>query len=98
MRPKVNLGLVVLNVVGAVVYLIAASHSWAIPQERHLQSTTGEPFLWALYVLPIWGFFCLVDLTWGAIIVARRQWSGGRLWMVTALIWFTAVAIDFAHH
>ena len=42
--------------------------------------------------------FFLVNITWGVIILVRHQWSGGRLWLLTAMLWFIAVAIDFSHH
>jgi len=36
------------NIIGAVMYVIMASPSWAIPQERELglHSITGEPLVW----------------------------------------------------
>jgi Ca2+/Na+ antiporter len=40
-----SLVLLVLNFIGAVVYVVAASRSWAIPQERGLHSQTAEPFI-----------------------------------------------------
>lgn len=98
MPRKVNLALLLANIVGAVIYLIASSYSWALPQERGLHAVTGEPFVWALYVLPIWAFFCLLDLIWGGVIVARRQWGSGRIWLITPCVWLVAMAIDFTHH
>jgi hypothetical protein len=64
--------LLMANVIGAVVYVIAASPSWAIPQERGLHSTTGEPFIWALSVLPILAAFTLLNLAWGAYICFNK--------------------------
>jgi hypothetical protein len=95
-----RLGVVMLtvNALGAVVYVFLASHGWSIPQERGLHATTGEPFVWALYVWPILFVFLLVNLAWGVIILLGRHWSGGRLWLLTAVLWSIAVAIDFAHH
>jgi hypothetical protein len=98
MSPAVNLVLLLANFVGAMIYLIASSYSWALPQEHGLASTTGEPFIWALGVLPIWAFFLLLNLIWGAIIAGRKQWRSGRLWLVTGCIWIASVAVDFAHH
>jgi hypothetical protein len=98
MPSKINVTLFVANVVGALIYVYASSHGWAIPQEHGLQTTTGEPFVWALYVLPIWALFCSLDLIWGAIIAVRRQWHSGRLWLSAACIWLIAAAIDFTHH
>jgi hypothetical protein len=44
-----------VNVIGAIIYDVAASPSWAIPQERALgiYSVTGEPFVWFGAILPI---------------------------------------------
>ncbi|MGI8765969.1 MAG: hypothetical protein ACR2KM_05590, partial [Gemmatimonadaceae bacterium] len=86
--------------IGAILYVARASHSWAIPEERALgiHSLTGEPFIWALYVLPILAAYTLVNLTWGAIILFRGQRRSGRFWVAAGLIWVIAVAIDFAHH
>ena len=90
----------VTNIVGAIVYVMASSLSWAIPQEREpgLNSTTGEPFVWGTAVLPIWALFSLLNLIWAAIIVRRKQWRDARLWAVTACVWLVGVVVDFAHH
>jgi hypothetical protein len=40
----------------------------------------------------------VLDLAWGAVILARRQWQGGSSWLLAALVWIAAVLIDFAHH
>jgi hypothetical protein len=98
MSGKVNRLLLVANIVGAVLYLIASSYSWALPQERGVNGTTGEPFVWALGVLPIWAVFLVMNLIWGGIILARKQWRSGRFWLVTGGIWLLSVAVDFAHH
>jgi hypothetical protein len=89
-----------LNLLGAVVYVIRASPSWAISQEREagIYSTTGEPFIWFIGILPIVATFSVLNLAWGTIILTRRQWNTGYLWMLAALFWLGAVAIDFAHH
>jgi hypothetical protein len=96
-RPG-SLALLVLNAIGAVVYVVLASDSWAIPQEAGLHSRTGEPFIRALSVLRVFGVFSLINLTWGMRILACRQWQGGSLWLLAALIWWVAVVTDFAHH
>ena len=98
MRQQISLALLILNAVGAVVYLLAASPTWAIPEERGLSSTTGEPFVWFAAVAPIGGVFALLNLAWGATIITKKQWHQGRLWATAALIWIVAIAIDFAHH
>ena len=65
--------LFIVNVLGAITYVIAASPSWAIPHERGLNSTTGEPFVWALFVVPIFAVFALVNLSWGGIHLHKEK-------------------------
>jgi hypothetical protein len=90
--------LLVLNFIGAIIYVHRASLSWAIPQEKGLHSQTGEPFIWAAGVIPIFAIFFVVNGVWGGLILVRRQWRNGYLWLLTALIWLVAIVIDFAHH
>ena len=91
-----SVALVVSNVIGATMYVFASSHGWVDPRTPDV--VTGEPFIWATSVFPIWGFFVLLNLTWGTFIVARKQWRSGRVWLLTIQIWVVAAAIDFAHH
>ena len=98
MSRKVNVALQLANIAGAVIYLIAASYSWALPQERGLNSTTGEPFIWALGALPILAIFGVLNLFWGAIIATSGSWRNGRPWLVMGCVWLVSVGIDFAHH
>lgn len=97
---RLSLALFIVNIIGAIVYVRAASPSWAIPQERALgvHSVTGEPFVWAVAVLPIFAGFSLLNLLWGAYICVRRKWRSGYFWFATAVIWLIAVWFDFAHH
>jgi hypothetical protein len=92
--------LLAANLIGAVVYVVLSSHAWAIPQEgaARVHSVSGEPFIWAMYVMPICGFFFVLNLTWGAFIIVRRQWSNGVFWLLTLAVWLVGVAVDFAHH
>jgi hypothetical protein len=90
----------VANVVGATLYVFAASRgSWAIPEERAagINTTTGEPFVWVLSILPIVAMFLVINLAW-TIILARRHWSGRRFLLLAAVVWLAAIVIDFAHH
>jgi hypothetical protein len=32
------------------------------------------------------------------MILGRRQWRSGRLWLLAALCWLVALWVDFAHH
>jgi hypothetical protein len=93
-----DLALLTVNVLGAITYVIAASRSWAIPQERGLNSTTGEPFVWALFVVPIFAVFAVVNLSWGGYICTKRRWRSGYFWMMAAAVWLVAICVDFAHH
>lgn len=90
--------LLALNLVGAIVYVCLASHAWAIPQERGLHSQTAEPFIWFLFVAPIFAVFFVVNVIWGVLILVSRQWLRGYFWLLTALIWLLAAVIDFVHH
>lgn len=91
-----SVALVLTNLIGAVIYLFASSHGWVDPRTPDV--VTGEPFIWAMAVFPIWGFFILLNLTWGTFVVVRKQWRSGRVWLLTIPIWAVAAAIDFAHH
>ena len=95
---RISLAVLVLNVTGSLVYLLAVSPSWMRPEEKGLNSITGEPFVWAISALPIYAIFFFLDLIWGFFIVSQRQWRIGRLWVLVALIWLVAIAVDFAHH
>lgn len=96
--PKV---LLTLNIMGAFAYLFAASRGgWAIPEERAagIYTTTGEPLVWFISILPIVATFFLIDFAWGVAIVTRRYWRGGIFWLSAAVVWLGAVVVDFAHH
>ena len=95
-----NLSLLACNVTGIAAYLVLASRAWAIPEERALgmNSTTGEPFVWAMSVFPIYAVFLLLNCIWGVRLLRRHDWRSGRFWVVTCGLWLGAVVIDFAHH
>jgi hypothetical protein len=57
----------------------------------------GRPIIWFLNILPIVAIFLVINVAW-AVILARRQWNGGRFWLLAAVVWLAAVVIDFAHH
>src|SRR6187399_1040306 len=93
-----SLVLFIVNVVGAVTYVIAASPSWAVSQERGMVPITGEPFVWALMVFPFFTVFGLANFFWVAYICFKRRWRSGRFWLMAAAVWLIAVCVDFAHH
>ena len=90
--------MLVLNFIGAVIYIIRASNGWVIPQERGLIPMTGEPYVWFASVMQVCAVFILLNVTWGAFILGRKEWRSGIFWLTTIPIWFLAMAIDFAHH
>jgi hypothetical protein len=99
-RKTWSRGLLALNAIGAIVYVVRASSGWAIPQERAagIYSVTGEPFVWFAAIFPIVVVFAVLNIAWAALIIVRRDWSIGRLWFCAATIWIIAIGIDFAHH
>jgi hypothetical protein len=103
-QPKPNkkwlLVLLGLNAIGAGAYVLLASRAWVIRQECRagLNSVTGEPFVWFISIAPIIAVFFLLDLAWGSIIIKRRQWKTGRMWLAAVAIWIVAAIIDFSHH
>jgi hypothetical protein len=89
------------NLAGVGLYLWRASAAWAIPAEREagITTVTGEPFIWALAVAPVWGVFGVVNACWAFAALtspSRRR----DAWVLLALsaVWAVAVVVDFAHH
>ena len=98
--PKMSVVILLANILGSAIYLLGARHTWIIPEEQAegINVITGEPFVWASFVLPVWFVFLVINLGWGLTIVVRRLWLDGRIWLTTLLIWIVAVIVDFAHH
>jgi hypothetical protein len=70
--------LLVLNFIGAVVYVVRASNGWVIPQERELRiPVTGEPYVWAISIFPVCAAFIVLNLIWAAFILIRKRWQQG---------------------
>jgi hypothetical protein len=92
--------LLLANAIGAMFYVIRASPAWRISQEgaAGLDSITGEPFVWAINVFPIWIIFAVLNTSWAAVLLTRREWRSARIWVLTLIFWLTAATIDFAHH
>ena len=93
-----NVILLSVNLAFALLDIWRSSFSWAITQEKGLHSTTGEPFIWAIAVVPVLAVVFLINAPWGLLILRRKQWDSGRLWIAVGVIWLVAIAIDFAHH
>jgi hypothetical protein len=98
LAQPVSLALLVLNAIGAVIYVVTASPSWATQQEHGVVPITGEPFVSFAGVFPIIAGFLLLNLAWGTLILGCRRWSSGRYWLSTIPLWLVAVLVDFAHH
>jgi hypothetical protein len=98
--PKISVAILAANVLGIAIYLLGARHAWVIPEEKAngIHATTGEPFVWALFVLPVWIVFLVINVAWGSMIVVRRRWLDGRIWLIVFFIWIVAVVVDFMHH
>jgi hypothetical protein len=96
-RP-LQIVLLVLNAIGAIVYVYRASPSWRIPEEHGLVPITGEPLVWFAGILPVVAVCFVLNLTWGILVLVRRQWQNGSLWLLAALCWLVAIWVDFAHH
>ena len=91
----------VANVLGIIVFLsLTSRYTWAIPQERQagLYAVTGEPFIWAGIVVPMWGTFALINLIWAVTIIAQKRWRNAPLWSAVVCTWLVAVVVDNAHH
>lgn len=95
---RLDIALLITNIFGVVIYLFRVRYSWAIPEEKGAIPITGEPFVWAAAILPIIVVFPFLNVVWGLVILIKRQWQRGRLWLLTTLIWMLAVVVDFAHH
>jgi len=97
----VNLAMTIANVGGIALYLWAASLAWVIPSERAagIDTVTGEPFIWAMGAVPVFGIYLVVNLIWLVVSLVRKRWR--NTWTSYALVWaawVVAVIIDFAHH
>jgi hypothetical protein len=92
--------MVAANILGMLLYVRLASVTWAIPAERAagIDSVTGEPFVWAMSVFPVWGTFLLANIIWAIIAHQRGQRINTMSRLVVLMAWVVAVVIDFAHH
>jgi len=90
----------VANVLGMLGYLWMAHYAWAIPEERAagISTTTSEPFIWALGVLPILALFLVINLAWAVAVVLRRPRSGALALALVLALWSVAYVFDYVHH
>jgi hypothetical protein len=62
---RLGLILLIANVIGAIIYLVRTSLSWAIPQEHGLVPIMGKPFIWFAGIVPVVIVFFPLNLIWG---------------------------------
>jgi hypothetical protein len=98
LKQQLNLLILIVNAAVASLYVWRSSLGWVIPEEKGLNSTTAEPFIWAFAVFPVLAIALLINLIWGVIIFRRHQWRSGRTWLCIGVVWLVAIAMDFAHH
>jgi hypothetical protein len=94
-----NVILLVANLLGSFVYLWLGSWTWTPANERGLGlDSAGDFMIWGLSALPVLIVFFVLDFGWAVVILIRRQWKSGLSWLLVAIMWFIALAIDRAHH
>ncbi len=99
LAERLSLAVLALNVLGVIAYLLWASQTWVIPQERGMSTTTaGDALVWGAFVLPLFAAFFIVNLAWGSLIIFQRRWRTGRLWLATFFVWMGAIVIDVVRH
>jgi hypothetical protein len=99
-RDKWGGALFAINIIGAAMYVIAASRGgWVTPQVRELHAVTAEPFIWASDVAPTLATFLLLNLAWGLVCFLKPTGKLRKMWwLMTIPAWIIAMAIDFSHH
>jgi hypothetical protein len=98
LNQRVNVALILANLLGACVYVFRASNGWAIPEEHCEIPVTGEPFVWFAAILPVIVIFTLTNLTWAAFIFRSRDWRAASFSLPAACAWLVAIVIDHMHH
>lgn len=76
-RPR-DYTLLVLNIIGAIIYVWFASRGWVTPQVKELHAETAEPFIWALSVIPVMGIFFLINIGWGIVILIGENGKAAK--------------------
>lgn len=96
---RLSLAFLALNVFGVIAYLVWASQTWVVPQERGMNTATpGDALVWGAFVLPLFAAFFILNLVWGSLIVFQRRWRTGRLWLSGLIVWTVAIAVDILRH
>lgn len=98
---RTSIALFLLSAAGTVCYLFMASRGgWKILEEQAagIDVTTGEPFVWAFHVFPIYAFFLLIHLVWAVFLLRKRHGWSGQVWLMTLSLWLVVIRIDFSHH
>jgi hypothetical protein len=104
MRLSLTGWLVLVNAIGAVVYLIVASRLWWIePEVADIPGASGgSAFIW----FPVSVYFCatfiavnLAGLLRHLFVLFKKRGQKLSLYaLATPAIWLIAVWIDFRHH
>jgi hypothetical protein len=96
---RLDSAMLVANISGVLLYLYRASFAWMIPSEREMGvQPSGEPFVWAAGVIPVWAAFLIANVIWAVIAVVRKQRVSALPMLVNACLWIVAVVIDFSRH
>ena len=92
-----------VNALGIILYLVAASFSWRIPEEDRAglsPATAGSALVWASSALPLLIVAVIANTIWITALVktgnANRNMK--RMFVLVALAWTIAIIIDFWHH
>jgi len=97
---RLDIAMLVANALGVLIYLWRAHYGWAIPEERAagIDAVTGEPFIWALGVFPVWIVFLVANVAWAVAILLRMPPKRLLPFALISVLWVVAVIVDFAHH
>jgi hypothetical protein len=94
---------VVVNTIGSVLYLFAASSGWVEPEVADIPGAAGGGALvWFLVAVPVFLVFFLGNIgvfVWSCVHRYRRgAWFLSRWGLLVPLIWLLAVVLDFSRH
>lgn len=89
---------IVLNAIGIVMYLYAASNTWAPHGEEALLGGPGDPIIWSLSAFPILLVASILNLAWMVLILLRsrqsRNWHALAVWVAVVMLWAGVFAYD----